>query len=117
MIGMRPPRSFPPNRRTALAWGALGAALVLVGLPSAQASEAGVMINNRMFSPSEVTVSVGDTVTWTNTSDEDHSVRGGPFGSAVLHPGNHYSFTFSRAETVKYTCDIHPTMKGTVTVR
>ena len=103
-----------PRRRTVLG---LGAALALAVLPSAKAAEAEVTINNRMFSPGEMAVSVGDTVTWNNASNEEHNVRGGPFSSPVLKPGNRYSFTFTRAENVKYACDIHPTMKGTVTVR
>jgi plastocyanin len=95
----------------------VGVALALVVLPSARAAEAGVTINNRMFNPSEVTVSVGDTVTWSNASNEDHSVRGGPFSSPVLHPGDRFSHTFARTGTIRYACDIHPTMRGTVTVK
>ena len=59
---------------------------------------------------------VGDTVTWQNTSDEDHNVRGGPFNSPAIHKGSSFSFTFTRAGTVNYVCDYHPTMKGTVKV-
>jgi plastocyanin len=105
-----------PRRGATLALG-VGVALALAILPSAQAAEAGVTINNRMFSPSDVTVSMGDTVTWTNASNEDHNVRGGPFNSPVLHPGDRFSYTFTRTGTVRYNCDIHPTMRGTVTVK
>jgi plastocyanin len=110
-------RPMRPRRQHGAALGlGLGVALALAMLPTAQAAEAGVSINNRMFNPSEVTVSVGDTVTWTNDSNEDHSVRGGPFNSPILHPGDRFSHTFTRAATVRYACDVHPQMKGTVTV-
>ena len=111
------PMTSPSQRRAALGSGVVAVALALAILPSAQAAESGVTINNRMFSPSEVTVSVGDTVTWTNASNEEHNVRGGPFNSPVLKPGNQYSYTFTKAATIRYNCDIHPTMKGTVTVK
>jgi plastocyanin len=117
MFGTCRPKRLRPQRGAARGLGLVGVALTLAILPSAQAAEAGVTINNRMFMPSEVTVSVGDTVTWTNASNEDHNVRGGPFNSPVLKPGEHFSHTFTKSGAVRYNCDIHPTMRGTVTVK
>jgi plastocyanin len=71
-----------------------------------------VTINNRKYDPNPATVAVGDTVTWRNASNEDHDVRGGPFTSPVLHPGDTFSFTVEHKGTVNYTCDFHPTLKG-----
>jgi plastocyanin len=116
MFGKHRPMRRRRQRGAALGLG-VGVALALAILPSAQAAEAGVTINNRMYSPSEVTVSVGDTVTWFNQSNEDHTVRGGPFNSPLLRPGDRFSHTFTRSGTVRYTCDVHPMMKGTVTVK
>ena len=117
MFGKCRPMRLRLQRRTALGSSLVGVALVLAVLPGARAADAGVTINNRMFSPSEVTVSVGDTVTWTNASNEDHNVRGGAFDSQVMHPGSTYSYTFTKTGTVRYNCDIHPTMRGTVKVQ
>jgi len=93
-------------------------AAVLAGpsLPVARAADTTVLIEGRAYNPSPATVHVGDTVTWKNASDEDHNVRGGPVDSPTLHPGNTFSFTFNRAETINYVCDFHPTMKATIKV-
>jgi plastocyanin len=97
---------------------ACATAVVMAGpsLPVAHAAETVVLINDRAYNPNPATVHVGDTVTWKNGSDEDHNVRGGPFNSPALHPGNTFSFTFTKAGTISYVCDFHPTMKGTIKV-
>jgi plastocyanin len=38
------------------------------------------------------------------------------FDSGGVAPGTSYSFTFSNAGSFPYTCSIHPTMTGTITV-
>jgi LPXTG-motif cell wall-anchored protein len=70
------------------------------------------------FSPSSITISTGETVTWTNngTAPEGHDVSGSGLGSGTLHNGQSYSHTFASPGTVSYFCSIHPFMKGTVTV-
>lgn len=71
---------------------------------------------DRVFSPTELSVAVGDTVTWTNSSTEDHNVRGGPFSSPRMAPDGTFSHTFTKAGSVAYVCDFHPSMKGRITV-
>jgi plastocyanin len=94
------------------------ASLMLPLSPTAQAAMShGVSINNRAFTPPDMTVAVGDTVTWTNATTEDHNVRGGPFSSPALKPNNTFAYTFKAAGAIKYVCDYHPTMKGTITVK
>ena len=105
------------NRRLAvLSCGVVGLVLAGPTLPAARADGPTVIINDRMYNPDPVTVPVGGTITWSNASDEDHNVRGGPFNSPALHPGNTFSFTFTKTGTIKYVCDFHPTMKGTIKV-
>jgi plastocyanin len=108
---------FPARGRLAVV-GCGIAALVLAAPPPvpAEAASATVVIDGRQYNPDPVTVAVGDTVTWSNGSDEDHNVRGGPFNSPTLHPGNTFSFTFDKQGIIKYVCDLHPTMKGTISV-
>lgn len=80
-----------------------------------------VTIQNFAFSPDNITVKVGSTVTWTNQDSTDHSVTsddgvtGGP-DSQLLTKGQSYSFTFSKAGTYTYHCKIHSDMTGTVVV-
>jgi plastocyanin len=70
------------------------------------------------FSPSVLTVKVGTTVTWTNTSSAPHTVTSdtGVFNGSLGGSGATFSFTFTRAGTFSYHCSIHPYMKATITV-
>jgi plastocyanin len=86
----------------------------------AAAKTTSVTIMNYAFSPAAVTISVGDTVTWTNHDSAAHNVvvSSGPetFTSPTLQTGQSFSFTFTKAGTYAYYCAIHPEMKATVTV-
>lgn len=79
-----------------------------------------VTIANFAFSPANITVKKGTTVTWTNQDSIAHTVtesdsQNGP-ASSDLAKGKSYSFTYSTLGTFKYHCTIHPDMVGTVTV-
>jgi len=77
-----------------------------------------VTIANFAFSPAEVTVKVGDTVTWTNNDSVPHTVTGADFDSGQMAPGATYSHAFSKAGSFDYKCTIHPSMApGKVTVQ
>lgn len=81
-------------------------------------SGAQVSISNFAFSPSSVTVKVGESVTWTNNDSPTHTVVGdGGISSGDLVNGATYSKTFDTAGTFAYKCSIHPTMTGTVVVQ
>jgi plastocyanin len=83
------------------------------------AASAGVTIQNFAFSPATVTVNVGDTVTWTNQDDVQHSATAsdGSFDTGLLSQGSSGSATFDTAGTFAYICTPHPNMKGTVVVQ
>ena len=76
------------------------------------------------FSPATITIKVGTTVTWTNTTGAPHTVTsddGTTFDSGLNTPiaanGGTFSFTFTKAGTFAYHCQIHPFMKATVIVQ
>jgi len=96
---------------------ALSAAGV-VAAPSTPAT-AEVTIDNFSFSPAELKVAVGTTVTWTNRDDIPHTVVSTDkvFKSKVLDTSETFSFTFSAAGTFPYFCSLHPKMTGRVIVR
>jgi len=78
-----------------------------------------VSIENFAFGPAEVTVSVGDTITWTNDeSGIPHTTTAddGLWDSGTLNPDDTYSFTFTEPGTYTYFCSIHPSMRAVVTV-
>ncbi|HEX9468262.1 MAG TPA: cupredoxin family copper-binding protein [Bradyrhizobium sp.] len=96
---------------------AIAAAIVLrLGVAHAEDTN-GVTIDNFTFTPPEMTVKVGTTVTWTNHDDIPHTiVSAGKFRSKTLDTDNSFSFTFTAAGDYKYFCSLHPHMTGTIKV-
>jgi plastocyanin len=71
------------------------------------------------FEPAEVTVAVGDTVTWTNNDSVAHDVTADSFSSGEpggMAGGDTFEHTFEEAGTFDYVCTVHPGMDGTVVV-
>lgn len=75
-----------------------------------------IAIKNFAFSPANVSVPAGSTVTWTNSDTAPHTVTGDGIDSSTLTTGQAYSQTFDKAGTYSYHCSIHPTMQGAITV-
>jgi plastocyanin len=96
-----------------------GTWLVLATAP-VRGADHSVAIQDFAFGPADLTVAVGDTVTWTNNDSAPHTVTSssGPtsFDSGNLATGGTFSFTFDTAGTYAYFCEIHPDMTGTITV-
>jgi plastocyanin len=78
-----------------------------------------VSIASFSFSPNTLSVKVGTKVTWTNNDSVPHTVTAndGSFNSNTLPPGQSFSFTFTKAGAFAYHCNIHTTMKATITVQ
>lgn len=78
-----------------------------------------VVIKDYEFTPRDIEVQVGDTVTWVNQDTFNHYVItvDRQIDSGLLTPGGTYAKTFTAPGTYQYYCDIHNYMKGTVTVR
>lgn len=90
---------------------------------SSQAPAAGTInIRDMMFTPSQISVAKGGTVTWTNNDTTTHTVVddlsnvGGP-NSGDIAAGSSYSFTFNKTGSFQYHCSIHPSMRGTIVVK
>src|SRR5829696_3170884 len=102
---------------------------LLMFVPPATAQDAGVEsvpiqnawsvnIGDNFFDPPQSAVEPGSTITWTNNGDEPHTVTAddGSFDSERLNPGDSYTVAFGGQGTVTYHCEIHPEMRGSVTV-
>jgi plastocyanin len=78
-----------------------------------------VAMKDIKFSPSSLTVKVGQTVTWTNDDGVDHNViaKDGTFKSGNFGHGGTFSWKATKAGTFAYSCTIHPGMDGTLVVK
>ena len=78
-----------------------------------------VKIENFTFTPPELTVKPGTTVTWTNADDIPHSVvdKDAKYRSKPLDTGDSFSMTFNDAGEYDYFCGFHPHMVGKIIVK
>jgi len=92
-------------------------ALAVAG-PAGAATET-VNIFGSTFSPKTTTITQGDTVTWVNRDNTNHQILAdrAQFVSAILRPKQTFSFTFNAAGTYTYKDELHPALKGTITVK
>jgi len=103
---------------------AVAGALVLLLATAAFADTKSISMMNIAYNPDSLTIHIGDKVTWRNnetglyapqhtaTSDDGHT-----FDSGYLNPGQSFTFTFTKAGTYKFHCNVHPSqMNGTITV-
>jgi plastocyanin len=109
-------------RRRALALAVLTGMVLLLatGVSAASGRNVGVTEKNSryQFVPSDISITVGQSVHWSNGSDAPHTVTssgGGPL-SGSLGIGGGYTAKFSRAGNFPYLCTIHPYMRGVVHV-
>ncbi len=87
----------------------------------AQSGDVEVEIKGFKFTPPDLVLKAGSKVTWTNADSATHTATGtdGPaeFDSGNMKKGDSFSFTFDEPGTYEYHCEIHSTMKATITVQ
>jgi amicyanin len=78
-----------------------------------------IKIDNYSFTPADITVAAGTTVTWVNRDDVPHTVRNndGTLKSKALDTDDKFSMMFDKAGTYEYYCSVHPKMTGKVVVK
>ena len=88
------------------------------GTASKEAQPGQVSISEFAFHESEVFVTTGSELTWTNADGFAHSVvaTDGSFHSDSLDTGESFTTTFDTAGTYEYVCGIHTSMTGTIVV-
>ncbi len=85
----------------------------------ATAGDGQVGMEGIAFGPEEITVKVGEKVTWTNNEDVPHNVvaeQGADFQSETFSKGGTFSYTPEKAGKIGYVCTLHPGMDGTINV-
>jgi plastocyanin len=82
---------------------------------------AGESVENSVFEPKLLVVTVGTTVRWVNGDDVPHTVTStvAPplFDSRTLRADGTFSFKFKAAGTYEYFCKVHPDMTRKVVVK
>jgi plastocyanin len=105
----------------ALVFAVLTAAATVSPASAAAPAAAGptVKIDNFVFGPTALTVTVGTTVTWINQDDIPHTVVANDktFRSKVLDSEERFAFTFTKPGEFAYFCSLHPHMVGKVIVK
>ena len=85
----------------------------------AWAAEHEIQIAQYTYTPAELTIKVGDTVTWINAEKRvSHSVLFNATGeeSERFFPGERWSRKFDEPGRFEYRCGPHPEMQGVIVV-
>jgi plastocyanin len=95
------------------------AGVLLLWVATTALSAPNVEIKNDAFAPSTMTITAGETVTFTNDDDDAHTVTAtdGTFDSKGLDTKGRWRHTFVKPGTYTYFCQLHPFMKGTIVVK
>src|SRR5689334_6410370 len=103
-------------RRVAL----LSALLFSLSTGSAWAASTTITMTNNVFTPTAVTVAVGNSMVWKNASSRKHNetpIVNWSFGGATVKASKSSApITATQAGAFAYFCSLHPKMKGTVNV-
>lgn len=82
-------------------------------------AEVQIVIDNFVFTPSDVTVAPGTKVTWINKDEAPHTATSvdKKFNSGGLDTDDKFSFVFNDKGEYPYLCTLHPQMKATIKVK
>ena len=111
------------TRRLLLPAAALCAAAVAAGCGGADdaqpvATTEVSMAKSYRFDPKKISVSAGDTVTWTNDDNFTHTVQVDGQEDHKVDRGESVSISFDEPGTYEYVCTLHRRdMSGTVIVQ
>lgn len=111
----------PRHSTVVMAAGMLAAIamLALMAVGPVRAATHAVAIRSFAYAPATITVTAGDTVTWTNEDSVAHTATSstGAFDTGLLDQGESGSVTFTTPGTYSYFCEPHPSMTGQVVVQ
>lgn len=82
---------------------------------------------DKLFSPDDLEIKVGDKVQWKNFDSDNHTVTSqffpagaqeeNYFDSGVIPSGGSYEFQFVKEGACRYWCSLHRDMRGSITIR
>ena len=85
---------------------------------SSAAGEVSVSIEGFAFKPASISATVGQTITFTNGDSAPHTATldDGSCTTPNIANGASDGLTFTAAGTYPFHCNVHPNMKGTITI-
>ena len=110
------------TRRSALRLAAAALALPLaatVARADGHSTTHTVVIKDFSFTPANLSIKAGDTVTWVNQGGSAHSAwesTNNAFDTGLLSPGQSASLTFGGAGSFNYRCRPHANMRAAITI-
>jgi plastocyanin len=84
---------------------------------AAPATDVDATVANFTWAP--VSAKVGQVITWKNNDTAPHGVKTDQDGCKMngsIAPGQTRSLVFNQAGTFTFSCFVHPSMKGTITI-
>jgi plastocyanin len=95
-----------------------GGATACAPAAAGAAATVNATIKDQKFAPDPVTGKVGDTIAWANGDSAGHTVTldDGTCTTDTIANGASGALTLTAAGTYTYHCNIHPSMKGTITI-
>lgn len=69
------------------------------------------------FSPHDLTVDLGQSVTFVNTHHDEHTATGSGFDTGIIPEGGIAKVVMNEPGIFPYACQIHPVMTGQISVR
>lgn len=89
------------------------------GAGAGASGEVEIKMEGFQFAPKTATVRVGQEVKWVNEDSAPHNATadsGASFKSDDFGKGGEFTFTPTKAGTIRYECTLHPGMTGTLQV-
>jgi plastocyanin len=69
------------------------------------------------FQPNDLTVDLGQSVTFVNAHDDEHTATGSGFDTGEIDRGGTATVVLDEPGRFAYACNYHPVMTGTISVR
>src|SRR3989338_5886333 len=98
--------------------------IVMLAPYATHAAEVTITMTDNQFSPRNITINAGDTITWINRGSAAHTATAdtGAFDTGSVAAGGSSSAIFNSSGTYAYHCKFHggtngSGMAGTITVR
>ena len=110
------------TRRNVLRLAATAAAIPItatIAKADGHATNHTVVIEDFAFTPANLTIKVGDTVTWINQDGTEHSAwesSNNAFDTGLLSTGQSAALTFASVGSFNYRCRPHGNMRGSITI-